>query len=267
MRKIIRLEGILTTEEYLCIKIYYDNPNVKNKHFSKICKILTFKNGENSDFKITIEPIDHNEILLTLIYCDIVIFEKKFFTDRDYTTVYELLGIINVEKIKKLYENEDFSIMINIIPKLVKNEDYSEYILSLLSYKICISLLYMNSNQYIYNQILYSDFSNTEEFIIATYCILFASSKENNPLFDLYEKKLSYYGGVNLKDFKKNNNYSVDFYIEKYNRHSSLKDILRYLISYVANIKYGELESSEDLTNIICRDALYVCIDKNKLIL
>lgn len=264
MSKVVRLKGTLIKKEIDSINKCF----IIDNNFEKIDKTLTFENEEYSDFKITIEKIKYKTISLTVLYHDKVIFCKVFSHDRNNASTSEILGII---KIEKQFENEEKSFIINIMSSYIESsEDY----LNLLWNKFSNKSFNENfKNKYIYttNQIIYSDFNNIEDFVITTWCLLFSVIDDNDSafnlfslyddnnsvfnLFSLYEEKLNYFIGYDLKYFlKKDNNYSLDSYLEEYENFSTSNDIVKYLIGYVANIKYDIVKPSKMLTDVICKD-------------
>lgn len=88
----------------------------------------------------------------------------------------------------------------------------------------------------LYYRIIYYDFTNDDELLMATYCLflLFAYSSKYTYL---YEQKLNYIG-YDLKNFyNKNNKYSSDEIQKINNENNSKKYILNYLIGLIGFIK------------------------------
>lgn len=241
MDKIIRLKGILTKKECLFIE----------QNFKKIEKVLTFKNGKISDFKITIEPMN-DKILFKLLYHNTVILEE---TGKNNETLYDLLGLVNF---KGTFNNKDVSFIVNITQNLVGYEEFYNNIVDLCECKLFLIEM-KNRKKYIYNQILYSDFNNIEEFMISTLYLFFVTLEKinNNSLLDLYEQKLNYYMGFNLEDFfYEHKNYELHSYKEESEKFSSSKDTIKYLIELVANTKYGRKKPATNFLNDIFKDGL-----------
>ena len=109
----------------------------------------------------------------------------------------------------------------------------------------------------IYDQIMYCDFNDEDELLIATYSLFnlfFCGSIQ--PTFNLYKSKLNYIG-YDIEDFyNKENVYSIDE-LNRIKRKNSSKEILNYLIGLVTYINFFSIsrkvnDSYKDVVDNIC---------------
>lgn len=255
MSKIIRAKGILTEKECEDINSCFTT----NDKLQKINKKLILKNEKNFNLKMTIEQINYKEIFLTLEYNNRLIYTKVFSASKKNISVLSVLGIINF---KETLGNEEVSFIINIMKERTGFVAYYKWVIEFLWYKFFTELIGINFQEemkikynYALNQIIYSDFNDLEDFIIATWCLLAIPIEYNDLIFNFYEEKLTYLIGYDLKYFfNKDNSYLIDSYIEEQKKFVSLNDILKYLLGYVANVKYGTVKPSIALIDDICKD-------------
>ena len=257
--KIIRTEVLLTKQEFNNIKYCFESKSGNTPY--KIIKSFKMLNLKDYNYNLIIEPTYQN-ISVKLEHKGKIILCKELLT----STIESLIGALRLEYItdnKKIVFLINFEIKyeLSVYPNKI---EYYENKLDILQNKFHnINKLFIKCNNttkkefignIIYNQIIYSDFTNKEELLITTYNLLFMpkSDSDYSIVTNLYEKKLNYIG-YNLEDFfHKNKNYSEKQVITDLNFLYLSSDILEYLIGYMTNIKFGIINFNESIAYKIC---------------
>ena len=220
MDKFIRGEVKLNSEEIRNIELSFQYLGHEKYPLEEISKEIKLKDGKKSNLKLRIKQ-EKEQTYLEISYLDEIIFLKEC-----YLSIRDVIGIYLLKKVK------GYIFLINIDYNYPAIKYYDEK-LSILKFKK------HDDTRELYNQIMYYDFANENELLMATYCLflLLPYSSECIYAFDLYEQKLNYIG-YNIKDFyNKDNKYSfneVELMIKETN---SPKDLLTYLIGLVTSIK------------------------------
>ena len=223
MDKIIRGEVKLSKKECFKIGLSFKYLNEHEKYpLEEISKKIRLKGEKNFELRLVIKKVDE-QTYLSISYLDKIIFLKECYIAKD------VLGIYVLRKLK------GYIFLINVDFEWPEKEYYEYYHrkLYILKFKIDDNIKEM------YNQIMYYDFTNENELLMATYCLflLLPYASEYMYAFGLYKKKLNYIG-FDVKDFhNKNNKYYLNEIERIIKENNSLKDILTYLIGLVTSIK------------------------------
>lgn len=242
MDKIIRIETKLNKKEYNDIDMAFKYLKKGKFPLKTIYKELKLKNGKDSDLRLTIKQ-SYGLIFISIILLEKVVFFKKCLSIRDVLGVHRTMRI----------NGDTFLINVNIeCTNIIK---YCKEKLSILEFK-----LDNEEERGMYVQIMYNDFSDEDELLIATYCLFLLVSHDyklsNSYSFDLYKKKLNYIG-YDIKDFyNKDIKYSLDE-LEKVKKEiNSSKGILFYLIGLVNYMK-DDVTIGQDLYKVAVFDIFF----------
>ena len=253
---IIRTNIQLTKQEFENIKCHFESKTSIIPYM--IIKSFKMLNLKDYNYNLIIEPTYQN-ISVKLEHKGKIILCKEFLT----STIESLIGVLRLEYItdnKKIVFiiNLEIKYELSVYPNKI---EYYENKLDILQNKFSnLNNLYSNNmtkketiEDIIYNQIIYSDFTNEEELLITTYNLLFMP---NSNFFcditnSLYQRKLNYIG-YDIEDFYENKSYSEGQVILDLDSLYLSSDILKYLIIYMVNIKLGNVILNESIAYKIC---------------
>ena len=224
MNKIIRVNGILTEKQYENIKIFLKNNRIVE--FYPICIVLKTKDKKDSNLIMEIDEEYDKKLLFYIKYNGKIILKENFLF------IENIIGLITIKK-------SPYILFINIDREHTEDEIiYYKEKFKTLKHKFYFERT--NDTGSMYNQIMYCDFNDEDELLIATYCLLILSSYnyhyENyhyETSINLYKQKLNYIGYDIENFYNKNNKYSFEEFKQVEKEFNSSKDILIYLIGLI----------------------------------
>ena len=223
MDKIIRTEVKLNSEEIHNIELSLQDLEYKKYPLEEISKEINLKDEKEkkSDLRLIIKQ-ENKEKYLLILYLDKIIFSKEI-----YNSIIDVVGMYLLRNVK------GYTFLVNIDYDYSTQKYYTQKLSTLATKVHC-------ATREIYNQIMYYDFSNEDELLFSTYCLLLLLLlyySESMYSFELYEKKLNYIG-YDIEDFyNKENKYSLDEIQEINNENNFSRNILNYLIGFVNFLK------------------------------